>query len=827
MYLYIKSINGGRKMINYNAQDEQLFVAVSNLIAGDMDSYYTMYDLSIKYIYKIIYDIVKDYHTTEDLIQETYITIFNKINTLQDSRKFYSWAGRIATNHTLRYIQSNRRELLTLDQEDGDSDFIFDLASQDNEEFIPENILMDMEKQRLIAEIIDGLSVDQKLVIQYFYYEELSVGEIAALMGCPAGTIKSRLSYARKAIKDAVIDLDVNENTRLYSLSALPLFFLLFKVSVDKFVFANAVATGVGIAGAVGEGTAGGAGAIGEGAASGGAGAVGGASSGTVSGTSAGGAVATSASKGLLAKIGTSLGAKIAIGVAATGLVVTGGIAIHHVVTEDKDVPTEITTEVIEEASDLDASQDAITTTQVGVTEETTEATTEAVVEEVTVSEQECLAFSTLAINLTSANGWNQTLDMDNEMVWSFVGYMNNNAQYDGVETQFMPKSVEMNVYSFDEMKAYASNVFGVENLEYVSNYWFSDRGDGTYYLTLAQMADLHACRLKTVTVDGDRYTVTGLLAYGEVSDFNHTEPSYSVNSINYDFTMELVKSEESPFGFRVISISYVQADSNNFVSDLGNTEPPVVTVVGAGGDGSSDGNTGAGENTTASVEMNASVIDPNTTDPTMKKYLEIIDGVCNKGLWPDNALVQDYELSDIPGNKYGVLDIDGDGRKELIISIQNTSSFAYILRIYDYDASTDKLTLQFSSNPRIDIYANGALVNKDSSNQSSSVATDITDPTWPYTLYKYDGKTNTYVVVARVQAWNGEWRPDGFPAEYDKDGNKNIYEVIIYKNGDSNSVESSTYMDDLDYREWRKQHFLLDDPVANYLAEPMSNVLR
>ena len=62
-------------MINYNAQDEQLFQSVSSLIAGDMNSYYTMYDLSVKYIYKIIYDIVKDYHTTEDLVQETYITI--------------------------------------------------------------------------------------------------------------------------------------------------------------------------------------------------------------------------------------------------------------------------------------------------------------------------------------------------------------------------------------------------------------------------------------------------------------------------------------------------------------------------------------------------------------------------------------------------------------------------------------------------------------------------------------------------------------------------------------------------------------------------------
>ena len=369
--------------MNYNTQDEQLFQSVSNLMAGDMDSYYAMYDLSIKYIYKIIYDIVKDYHTTEDLVQETYITIYNKINTLQDPRKFYSWAGRIATNHTLRYIQTNRRELLVFDAEDGASDFIFDLASQDNEEFIPENILMDLEKQRIIAEIIDGLSVEQKLAIQYFYYEELSVREIAELMGCSEGTIKSRLNYARKAIKEAIIDLDVNEDTRLYSLSTLPIFFIIFKTAVDHFTFAGTVASGVEMAGAVGEGVASGsAGVVGEGVASGSAGAVGegisqgsvgvienGVTSGTTTGTSAGGTVASGLGKGIFAKLGTSIGAKIAAGVITAGLIVTGGIAIHNLITDNNEETTTVTTEEIAEATPVDAS-DVDTATFTDVTTE-------------------------------------------------------------------------------------------------------------------------------------------------------------------------------------------------------------------------------------------------------------------------------------------------------------------------------------------------------------------------------------------------------------------------------------------------------------------------
>ena len=361
-------------MNNYYEQDEQLYQAVYSLMSGNTDSYYTMYDLSVKYIYKIIYDIVKDYHTAEDLVQEAYIIIYNKINTLQDARKFYSWAGRIATNLAYRYMQNNKRELLALDSEDGAAEFIFDVATQDNEEFIPENILMDKERQCLLSEIIDGLSVEQKLAVQYFYYEEMSVQEIAEIMECSTGTVKSRLNYARKAIKAAVIDLAENQGTKLYSLSALPLFYILFRQAVAEFAFAGATA---GVAGAV-VGTAAGVTNVAVGTTAGatsvaagmttagsvvsGAGTSGmnvGTGGGTTMGVNAGEIMygteaAATVSKGLFGKIGTSIGAKIVAGVVATSLVIGGGVAVHNLVTDKKDDTTAVTTEEVAEATDTE-----------------------------------------------------------------------------------------------------------------------------------------------------------------------------------------------------------------------------------------------------------------------------------------------------------------------------------------------------------------------------------------------------------------------------------------------------------------------------------------
>lgn len=235
--------NGGADM-NYEQKDAELFWHVEQLKSGNAQSYNSVYELSQKYIYKIINDIVKDHHTTEDLMQETYLQIYNKIGSLQEAKAFYVWAGRIATNRTLRHIQKYRKEVLVTEDEEGGTDFVFDTAAADNECFIPENILMDQEKQRLLGEILDNLSVDQKLSVQYFYYEEMSVRDIAQAMECSEGTVKSRLNYARKAIKDAVLNLEVKQGTRLYSLSAMPLFLILFRQGAEQ----AAVAAGVGAA---------------------------------------------------------------------------------------------------------------------------------------------------------------------------------------------------------------------------------------------------------------------------------------------------------------------------------------------------------------------------------------------------------------------------------------------------------------------------------------------------------------------------------------------------------------------------------------------------
>lgn len=239
----------------YAKQDEQLFFHIRNIQAGNTNSYTEVYNLSSKYLYKIIYDIVQDYHTTEDMLQETFLKIYSNIGSLQNPEAYFVWAGRIATNLCVRYIHKYRKEILSTATEDGEGneEFIFDTVADDNEMFIPESVLDNKEHQRMIGEVIDSLSVEQKLAVQCFYFEEMSVKEIAALMECSEGTIKSRLNYARKSIKESVLNIEKTQGTKLYSFGAIPLLLFAYRSVAQAAVPASAVAgTGAALAGACG-----------------------------------------------------------------------------------------------------------------------------------------------------------------------------------------------------------------------------------------------------------------------------------------------------------------------------------------------------------------------------------------------------------------------------------------------------------------------------------------------------------------------------------------------------------------------------------------------
>lgn len=193
---------------------------------GDKSEFEVIYLETNNKLYNYIFSLSDSLNNEDciELVQETYIQVNNKIDTLKDCRAFYSWMFMIARNKALRYLDKRKKEVLL--SEDGQG--IFDQQSEIDIDLLPEDLLDSKEKQRMILDIINSLPEEQKEVIYLRYYNGLSVKQIAEELNISDGTVKSRLNYGRKKIQVEVEALE-KKGTKLYGLTGLPIILFLLR----------------------------------------------------------------------------------------------------------------------------------------------------------------------------------------------------------------------------------------------------------------------------------------------------------------------------------------------------------------------------------------------------------------------------------------------------------------------------------------------------------------------------------------------------------------------------------------------------------------------
>lgn len=168
---------------------------------------------------------IKSEDTILDIVQDSYVKGFKNLSQLQDPDKFRAWIKRIAHNSAVDYLRKTKPVMFSTMSTEDDSFIEFE---DDRTENLPEVVIDQKETTRLVKEILDSLSDEQRLVVGMFYYEQMSVKEIAQTLGISENTVKSRLSYGRKKIEMQVKELE-KKGTKLYSLAPLPFLLLLFK----------------------------------------------------------------------------------------------------------------------------------------------------------------------------------------------------------------------------------------------------------------------------------------------------------------------------------------------------------------------------------------------------------------------------------------------------------------------------------------------------------------------------------------------------------------------------------------------------------------------
>ena len=284
---------------------------------GDSEAFAIIYNETVKTAYYVAKRILISEEATEDVLQEAYIAVYKHLSDYK-SGNFQGWVDTIVANRAKNYLRKENPILFSEMESEERPVVEFE---EEKVEFRPEEKVDYNETQRLILEIIDNLSPEQRLSVILFYFESRNVKEIAEICECSENTVKSRLNYARKKIKEDVLELE-KKGTKLYSISIMP--FIMWMLA-EK---ANAAEVPGGLAAKVLASTGTVAGSV--------AGSTVGATS--VAGTTAGAtASATTGAAGatvaVATKAGMALGVKIAIGVTVaaitTGAVITG-VAIKN-----------------------------------------------------------------------------------------------------------------------------------------------------------------------------------------------------------------------------------------------------------------------------------------------------------------------------------------------------------------------------------------------------------------------------------------------------------------------------------------------------------------
>ena len=186
---------------------------------GDENAFNELYRLTRDHAWFVAHAIARDEQDALDILQESYMKAWKKLREMESPEVCAAWVYQIVGNTAKDFMKKRRPQLFVPRDDEDDA---LDWQPEQDSGYIPDAAMDTAETRRLIMEIVEGLSEDQRLCVLMYYYDDLDLPEIAAALEVPVGTVKSRLHRARGKISDGVEVLARN-GTQLYGAAPIPL----------------------------------------------------------------------------------------------------------------------------------------------------------------------------------------------------------------------------------------------------------------------------------------------------------------------------------------------------------------------------------------------------------------------------------------------------------------------------------------------------------------------------------------------------------------------------------------------------------------------------
>jgi RNA polymerase sigma-70 factor (ECF subfamily) len=188
-YTCCANLKVGMPVIMSNAPDDGICVA--RCLRGDTSAFEPLVERYQRVLFGVAYRLLGDYEEARDATQNAFVKAFERLETFDPSRKFFSWLYRIAVNECLNILRARRphEELETEIQVEAG---LFEAAEASE------------LRDRIQAALLK-LSEDYRQVVVLRHFADLSYEEIGAIVGVPVKTVKSRLFTARQRLADLLV----------------------------------------------------------------------------------------------------------------------------------------------------------------------------------------------------------------------------------------------------------------------------------------------------------------------------------------------------------------------------------------------------------------------------------------------------------------------------------------------------------------------------------------------------------------------------------------------------------------------------------------------
>ena len=174
---------------------------IADLCEGDETALAPLIEKYKRMVYRLAMQITKNHADTEDVMQETFLKVYRSIRTFRKDAAFETWVYRIAVNEALNFVKRRARRQERTIETTAEAEFEADLRYRAARASDPHVYAEKVELRRYVTEAVNSLSLKHRTVVILHEFEELTHTEIASILNCSEGTVRSRLHYARKKLR--------------------------------------------------------------------------------------------------------------------------------------------------------------------------------------------------------------------------------------------------------------------------------------------------------------------------------------------------------------------------------------------------------------------------------------------------------------------------------------------------------------------------------------------------------------------------------------------------------------------------------------------------